>query len=70
MMVMDSTFQDGQNAALSDSGVVQSPTASKWDKPQQVDSGGLTYHLTRIAYSTPPTNTMLQAMQFDGNSLG
>ena len=60
----------GWTSTIADSGVVQSPTASKWDKPQQVDSGGLTYHLTRIAYSTPPTNTMLQAMQFDGNSLG
>lgn len=59
-----------KRGTIADSGVVQSPTASKWDKPQQVDSGGLTYHLTRIAYSTPPTNTMLQAMQFDGNSLG
>jgi hypothetical protein len=49
---------------------VQSPTPSKWDKPQQVDSGGLTYHLTRIAYRTPPPNTMLQELQFDGNSLG
>jgi hypothetical protein len=39
---------------IADSGVVQPPTLSKWDKPQQVDSGGLTYHLTKIAYATPP----------------
>ncbi len=55
---------------IADSGVVQSPTSSKWDKPQQVDSGGLTYHLTKIAYTTPPPISMLQELQFDGNSLG
>ncbi len=27
---------------IADSGAVQLPTPSKWDKPQQVDSGGLT----------------------------
>ena len=70
MIVMDSTFHDGQNAAIANSGVVQPPTPSKWDKPQQVDSGGLTYHLTKIAYTTPPPITMLQELQFDGNSLG
>jgi hypothetical protein len=45
---------------ISGSGVVQSPTPSKWEKPQQVDSGGLKYHLTKIAYTTPPPITMLQ----------
>jgi hypothetical protein len=69
MIVMDSTFHDGQNAAIANSGVVQPPTPSKWDKPQQVDSGGLTYHLTKIAYTTPPPNTMLQELQFNGGSL-
>jgi hypothetical protein len=59
-----------KRGTIADSGVVQSPTPSKWDKPQQVDSGGLTYHLNRIAYRTPPSNTMLQTLQFDGNSLG
>jgi hypothetical protein len=29
---------------IADSGVVQLSAPSKWDKPQQVDSGGLTYH--------------------------
>ncbi len=29
---------------IADSGVAQPPIGSKWDKPQQVDSGGLTYH--------------------------
>ena len=52
-----------------DSGVVQSPTPSKWDKLQQVDYGGLTYHLTKIAYTAPPPITMLQELQFNGNSL-
>jgi hypothetical protein len=33
---------------IADSGVVQSPTPSKWDKPQQVDSGGLTYHFPKL----------------------
>ncbi len=59
-----------KRGTIADSGVVQSPTPSKWDKPQQVDFGDLTYHLTRIAYTTPPPNTMLQELQFDGNSLG
>ncbi len=44
---------------IADSGVVQPSTPSKWDKPQQVDSGGLTYHLTNIVYATPPSNIML-----------
>ncbi len=55
---------------IADSGVVQLPTPSKWDTPQQVDSEGLTYHLTKIAYATPSPITMLQELQFDGNSLG
>jgi len=40
-----------KRGTIADSGVVQPPTGSKWDKPQQVDSGGLTYHLTKIAIS-------------------
>jgi hypothetical protein len=58
-----------KRGTIGDSGVVQPPTLSKWDKPQQVDSGGLTYHLTKIAYATPPPNTMLQELQFNGGSL-
>ncbi len=54
---------------IADSGVVQPPTPSKWDKPQQVDYGSLTYHLTKIAYATPPSNIMLQELQFNGGSL-
>jgi hypothetical protein len=48
---------------------VQLPTPSKWDKPQQVDSGGLTYYLTKIAYTTTPPDTMLQELQFNEGSL-
>ncbi len=58
-----------KRSAIADSGVVQSPTPSKWDKPQQVDSGGLTYHSSKIAYTTPPPSTMLQELQFNGASL-
>ena len=54
---------------IADSGVVQPPTPSKWDKPQQVDSGDLTYHFTKIAYATPPSNITLQELQFNGGSL-
>ncbi len=58
-----------KHGTIADSGVVQPPTPSKWDKPQQVDSGFLTYHLTKIAYATPPSNITLQELQFDGGSL-
>jgi hypothetical protein len=54
---------------IADLGVVQPPTPSKWDKPQQVDSRGLIYHLTKIAYATPPSNITLQEIQFNGGSL-
>jgi hypothetical protein len=54
---------------ISKLGVVQLLTPSKWDKPQQVDFGGLTYHLTKIAYATPPSNIKLQELQFNGGSL-
>jgi hypothetical protein len=52
-----------------DSGVVQPPTGSKWDKPQQVDSGGLTYHLTKIAYASPPSDRRLGEYQFNAGCL-
>jgi hypothetical protein len=52
-----------KRGTIADSGLVQLPTPSKWDKPQQVDSGGLTYHLTKIAYATPPSNITLQELQ-------
>ncbi len=58
-----------KGSTIADSGVVQSPTPNKWNKPQQVDSGGLTYHLTKIAYTTPPPSIMLQELQFNGASL-
>ncbi len=58
-----------KRGTIADSGVVQSQTPSKWDKPQQVDSGGLTYHLTKIAYTTPPPISMIQELQFDEDSL-
>jgi hypothetical protein len=45
-----------KRGTIADSGVVQLSTPRKWDKPQQVDSGGLTYHLPNIAYATPPLN--------------
>ena len=48
---------------IANSGVVQPPTPSKWDKPQQIDSGGLTYHLTKIEYATPPSNITLQELE-------
>jgi hypothetical protein len=54
---------------IADSGVVQPPIGSKWDKPQQVDSGGLTYHLTKIAYSSPPSDRLLGEYQFNAGSL-
>jgi hypothetical protein len=54
---------------IADSDVVQSPTQSKWDKPQQVDSGGLTYHLTKIVYATPSSNITLLELQFNAGSL-
>jgi hypothetical protein len=44
-------------------------TGSIWDKPQQVDSGGLTYHLTKIAYASPPSDRMLGEYQFNAGSL-
>jgi hypothetical protein len=69
-------YRDGFNISgwikrgtIADSGVVQLPTPSKWDKPQHVDSGGLTYHLTKVAYTTPPLNITLQELQFNGGSL-
>jgi hypothetical protein len=58
-----------KRGTIADSGVVQPPTWSKWDKPQQVDSGGLTYHLTKIAYETPPSEMMLHKHQFNAGSL-
>jgi hypothetical protein len=58
-----------KRGTIADSGVVQPSTPSKWDKPQQVDSGGLTYHLTNTAYATPPSSIMLHELQFNGESL-
>jgi hypothetical protein len=58
-----------KRSTIADSGVVQPSTPSKWDKPQQVDSGGLTYHLTNIAYATPPSDITLHELQFNGGSL-
>ncbi len=58
-----------KRGTIADSGVVQPLTPSTWNKPQQVDSRGLTYHLTNIAYSTPPSNIMLHELQFNGGSL-
>jgi hypothetical protein len=37
-----------KRGTIADSGVVQPPIGSKWDKPQQVDSRGLTYHLKKL----------------------
>ncbi len=53
---------------IADSGVVQPPIGSKWDKPLQVDFGGLTYHLTKIAYATPPSEMTLHEHQFNAGS--
>ncbi len=58
-----------KRGTIANSGVVQPPTPSNWDKPQQVDSGGLTYHLTKITYATPPSNITPQELQFNGGSL-
>jgi hypothetical protein len=58
-----------KRGTIADSGVVQPPTPCKWDKPQQVVSGGLTYHLTKTACATPPSNIKLQELQFNGGSL-
>ncbi len=58
-----------KRSTIADSGVVQLPTGSKWDKLHQVDSGGLTYHLTKIAYATPPSEMTLHEHQFNAGSL-
>jgi hypothetical protein len=58
-----------KRGTIADSGVVQPPTGSKWDKLQQVDSGGLTYHLTKIAYATPPPEMTLHEHQLNAGSL-
>jgi hypothetical protein len=58
-----------KRGTIADSGVVQPSTLSKWDTPQQVDSRSLTYPLTNIAYATPPSNIMLQELQFNEGSL-
>ena len=58
-----------KRGTIADSGVVQPSTPSKWDKPQQVDSGGLTYHLTKNAYATPFSNITPHELQFNGGSL-
>ncbi len=58
-----------KHSTIADSGVVQPPIGSKWDKPQQVDSGGLTYHLTKIAYASPPSDRMHGEYQFNAGSL-
>ncbi len=58
-----------KRGTIADSSVVQPPTPSKWDKQQQVDSGGLIYHLTKIWYAKPPSNITLQELQFNGGSL-
>ncbi len=58
-----------KRGTIADSGVVQPPTGSKWDKPQQVDSGGLTYHLTKLAYASPPSDRMLGEYQFNAGCL-
>ena len=58
-----------KRGTIADSGVVQPPTGSKWDKPQQVDSGGLTYHITKIAFATPPSEMILCKCQFNTGRL-
>jgi hypothetical protein len=58
-----------KRGTIADSGVVQPPIVSKWDKPQQVDSGGLTYHITKIAFATPPSEMILRECQFDAGRL-
>jgi hypothetical protein len=58
-----------KRGTIADSGVVQPPPGNKWDKPQQVDSGGLTYHLTKITYASPPSERTLGDYQFNAKGL-